>query len=444
MADNQTKAALGQAVLSARIKFTTGTADQWIAANPVLLKGEVGFVENTTPAEFKVGDGTTKWLELGWGQPTSLAQLVADATHRLVTDAQIAGWNNKAEKTAATTAADGLMSAADKTKLNGIAAGANNYVHPSTHPATMITADASHRFVTDAEKTTWNNKAPKSHATADPTYGVGTDTEYGHVKLVDAVSEDLGAGSGVAATPKALFSVAEDAYAALETANEARAALANKVDKVTGKGLSTNDYTTAEKNKLAGIAAGANNYVHPSTHAATMITEDATHRFATDAEKAKWNLEYTVEKVATESGFASTYVLKKGGIKVGVSINIPLDQVLRSSSIKTVTTANTPYSGAKVNDKYIEFLFQNNNTPQYLPVQDLVDVYKGGRGIYVSAENVISLNNVEVLTDLTPSLKTLFDTVYDPLGAGVQAATQAIEEFEASEFIIQCSIPGMP
>lgn len=34
-------------------------------------------------------------------------------------------------------------------------------------------------------------------------------------------------------------------------------ALGNKVDKVNGKGLSTNDYTTAEKNKLAGIASGA-------------------------------------------------------------------------------------------------------------------------------------------------------------------------------------------
>ena len=32
---------------------------------------------------------------------------------------------------------------------------------------------------------------------------------------------------------------------------------AEKVDKVTGKGLSTNDYTTAEKEKLAGIEAGA-------------------------------------------------------------------------------------------------------------------------------------------------------------------------------------------
>ena len=35
----------------------------------------------------------------------------------------------------------------------------------------------------------------------------------------------------------------------------------NKVDKVSGKGLSTNDYTTAEKEKLAGIATGANKTV---------------------------------------------------------------------------------------------------------------------------------------------------------------------------------------
>lgn len=33
--------------------------------------------------------------------------------------------------------------------------------------------------------------------------------------------------------------------------------ISGKVDKVSGKGLSTNDYTTAEKNKLSGIEAGA-------------------------------------------------------------------------------------------------------------------------------------------------------------------------------------------
>lgn len=43
--------------------------------------------------------------------------------------------------------------------------------------------------------------------------------------------------------------------------------LSNYVQKENGKGLSTNDYTDAEKTKLGGIEEGANKYVHP-THTA--------------------------------------------------------------------------------------------------------------------------------------------------------------------------------
>ena len=42
----------------------------------------------------------------------------------------------------------------------------SGYVHPQTHPATMITQDATHRFVTDTEKNTWNNKADKTLASS--------------------------------------------------------------------------------------------------------------------------------------------------------------------------------------------------------------------------------------------------------------------------------------
>ena len=45
------------------------------------------------------------------------------------------------------------------------------------------------------------------------------------------------------------------------------AGLDKKVDKVSGKGLSANDYTSAEKTKLAGIAAGANKYTLPTASA---------------------------------------------------------------------------------------------------------------------------------------------------------------------------------
>lgn len=41
------------------------------------------------------------------------------------------------------------------------------------------------------------------------------------------------------------------------TTSAMTSALDNKVDKITGKGLSTNDYTNEEKNKLSGITAGA-------------------------------------------------------------------------------------------------------------------------------------------------------------------------------------------
>lgn len=40
-----------------------------------------------------------------------------------------------------------------------------------------------------------------------------------------------------------------------------KALLAGKVDKIDGKGLSTNDFTTAEKKKLAGLM----NYIHPTS-----------------------------------------------------------------------------------------------------------------------------------------------------------------------------------
>lgn len=65
--------------------------------------------------------------------------------------------------------------------------------------------------------------------------------------------------------------------------------LNTKVDKVSGKQLSTNDYTNAEKTKLTGIENNANNYVHPPKHAPSEISTDSNNRFVTDADKNNWN-----------------------------------------------------------------------------------------------------------------------------------------------------------
>lgn len=71
----------------------------------------------------------------------------------------------------ATTSTSGLMSNTDKSKLDGIATDANNYRHPSSHPASVIVQDASNRFVTDVEKSAWNAKSDITLGTVQPTVG---------------------------------------------------------------------------------------------------------------------------------------------------------------------------------------------------------------------------------------------------------------------------------
>ena len=61
--------------------------------------------------------------------------------------------------------------------------------------------------------------------------------------------------------------------------------ISNKVDKVEGKSLISN----SEIERLTNMEDNANNYIHPSTHKASMIVEDNTHRFITDLERNNWN-----------------------------------------------------------------------------------------------------------------------------------------------------------
>ena len=104
------------------------------------------------------------------------------------------------------------------------------------------------------------------------------------------------------------------------TKTQVDTSLAGKVDKVSGKGLSTNDFTAAYKTKLDGIEAGANKYVHPTGDgnlhvpatgatsngkvlmagssagalswtalSTSHISDTTTKRFVTDTQINKWN-----------------------------------------------------------------------------------------------------------------------------------------------------------
>lgn len=64
-------------------------------------------------------------------------------------------------------------------------------------------------------------KAPISHSSDKSTYGLGSGSQFGHVKLSDATASGSNAGQGIAATPSAVNQVHAKANAAQSTANAA-------------------------------------------------------------------------------------------------------------------------------------------------------------------------------------------------------------------------------
>ena len=180
------------------------------------------------------------------------------------------------------------------------------------------------------------------------------------------------------------------------------AADARYVKKEAGKGLSTEDFTTAEKTKLAGLANTTvdSSFVADSTNPVeSQVIQDALDLKAdiSDLATVATSGSYddltdkptlsdlsgvvAVEKQATaETGFAATYVVKQGGSQVGSKINITKDFLVKSASMGTVSTADSPQQGFAVGDKYLDFVIntvEGDETPQhiYINVKDLVDTY---------------------------------------------------------------------
>lgn len=101
-----------------------------------------------------------------------------------------------------------------------------------------------------------------------------------------------------------------------------------KVDKVSGKQLSTNDYTTVEKNKLAGVQAGAQVNAVTSVNGQTgaVTTPDTTYNVATtttnglmsSADKTKLN---GIETGAQKNIMTSADKTKLDGVETGAQKN---------------------------------------------------------------------------------------------------------------------------
>jgi len=154
------------------------------------------------------------------------------------------------------------------------------------------------------------------------------------------------------------------------------AALAGKVDKVAGKGLSTNDYTDAEKTKLAGITDGANKveasetngnikidgtetavYIHPSGGANTSAgeTENKTPGFGQTFKV----LRATVDAAGHTTALSDHTVTIPNATAVASSSGVGGSAGLMSASDKE--KLNNIASGAQVNQNAYSYVSDGSN-----------------------------------------------------------------------------------
>ena len=136
----------------------------------------------------------------------------------------------------------------------------------------------------------------------------------------------------------------------------------------------------------------------------------------------------TLEKQTTaETGYIATYVIKQGGTALSPKINIPKDYLVKSASMGTVSTANSPVSGYAVGDKYLDFVINtrdNSGTDEhiYINVKDLIDTYTAGTGLTLS-NNEFSISNGDIsLSMLASGVQTSLgyaDTFHSSPAAGI-------------------------
>lgn len=99
---------------------------------------------------------------------------------------------------------------------------------------------------------------------------------------------------------------------------------------------------------------------------------------------------------------SGAYELKVNGTVVGDAINIPKDKVVKSGTVETYEEGSLP-TGVTVAGTYIKLVFENSDSPVYINVKDLVDVYTGKTGddIAVNVSSDAELGHKVISASLT-------------------------------------------
>ena len=212
-----------------------------------------------------------------------------------VTKADITGLGIPSTNTTygvATTSTDGLMSKSDKSKLDGVAANANNYTHPSSHALSMITETDDLKIMTAAERTKLAGIAANANNYTHPSYTARTAGLYkitvdasGHVSAVTAVAKSDITALGIPSTNTTYNAATSSAAGLMSAADKAKLdGIAEGANKYTythpNSGVTAGTYRSVTVNAQGHVTAGTN----PTTLAGYGITDAAksvhTHKAA--------------------------------------------------------------------------------------------------------------------------------------------------------------------
>ena len=190
-----------------------------------------------------------------------------------------------------------------------------------------------------------------------------------------------------------------------------------KVDKEAGRGLSANDYTNDDKQKLGGIEAGAQKHIAPTA-------DEVKNALGYTPANTTDLVDYTV--TVTENGASGntlkSYVLKQKGSTIG-TINIPKDLVVSSGSVVVGNWLNGVFTeNASGTGKAVKLVIANQEDPIYINVQDLVDVYTAAKGA-TEIQLAISSTN-EISATLVKSVRDKIDNAIQKVGGATGKVAQ--------------------
>lgn len=337
---------------------------------------------------------------------------------------------------AATTSAAGLMSAADKTKLNGIEVGAQvNKLEGIIVAAGNATAgtplattgtNAVLRIETDLSTVTADvNPLRPASALAVKTYveseisTVNTDLTDKIKLLNQTTASHTSQIAELQAADQTLDTKINNSVNTLQSSiNTISDSVKTNTDNIAQHIADVNtkfgDYYTKTQTdtKISDAITALDSNVTASVSESGLQVFTKINQLDGKLSTVETTNLRIVKAATANEGMASTYKLQAGDVVLGDVINIAKDQVLRAGDVKFVTTVNTPYTGAEVGDAYIELLFHNQDTPVYIPAKSLVTIYEDSdylsTKVTTDGKPTISLDYTKLSSDILAAFQDDF------------------------------------